>query len=618
MSDINEKNTDSIKNQNLTLKMEEVMMNSLQMIIKYLLKSRKNFIRSFIYQSISVGLTLIIPVLIGLLVGSLELSGGTNAFILITYFVAITVIGYVSYLFGKRGRIKSAEVSARALYELRKDINSAIYKQSFSYFDKNETGQLVARATSDVNQTQMIFGFGLAVGVQAFLTLMGTIIGVLILQPIMSVIFFVAIPLSIILSLLLVRKLRPIYVETRYAFGDLTNTIRENIIGAQVVRNFSKQDHEKKKFKGNNKKFYDASVKSVIYNSLIFPINIVLIGIMVTIVLLVGGNLIINNVPGMNISTLVTLISYIGLTAFPLTIFGQIMIFYIQADAALIRIREVLDSSPDVIEDPNPISAMSLKGRIRFDNVSFGYLKSNKILQNVTFEVDAGKKLAIIGTTGSGKSTIINLLPRFYDISEGTIYIDGIDIKKYKIKDLRQNIGIVSQETYLFNKSIRENIAYGKEDASLEEVIDVTRMASLDEFINSLPDKYNTMVGERGTRLSGGQKQRLSIARALIIRPKILILDDSTSSVDVETEYKIQEALEKIMSNTTTLIITQRISTIRNADEILVLDKGRVVGFGTHEELIESNVLYKQIYQTLFKKQKQLGYQQNIIIQPIG
>jgi ATP-binding cassette subfamily B protein len=212
--------------------------------------------------------------------------------------------------------------------------------------------------------------------------------------------------------------------------------------------------------------------------------------------------------------------------------------------------------------------------------------------------------MAILGTTGSGKSTIINLIPRFYEVKEGKIKIDGRDIKKYKIKDLRKNIGIVSQDTYLFNKTIAENIAYGKEEAKKEEIIKAAKVAKLHDFIMTLPDEYDSIVGERGTRLSGGQKQRLSIARALITKPSILIFDDSTSSVDVETEYQIQEALSRIMKHTTTIIITQRLSTIRNADIILILDRGRVVGLGNHDALISSNVLYKQIYETLFQKQK--------------
>jgi ATP-binding cassette subfamily B protein len=283
---------------------------------------------------------------------------------------------------------------------------------------------------------------------------------------------------------------------------------------------------------------------------------------------------------------------------------GQIMLIYVQADAALTRVREVLDSAPEIEDSKDAISIKSLRGEIVFENVSFGYTSEHRILKDVSFKIPEGKKLAILGTTGSGKSTIINLIPRFYEINEGTIKIDGVGIDKYVMKDLRRNIGLVSQETYLFNKSIADNIAYGKEDAKYEDIVEAAKIAELHDFIVDLPDGYDSLVGERGTRLSGGQKQRLSIARALIVKPKILIFDDSTSSVDVETEFKIQEALMRIMKGTTTIIITQRISTIRNADLILILDRGRVVGLGNHEDLIESNVLYRQIFETLYQKQK--------------
>jgi ATP-binding cassette subfamily B protein len=286
---------------------------------------------------------------------------------------------------------------------------------------------------------------------------------------------------------------------------------------------------------------------------------------------------------------------------------GQIMLTYVQADAALTRVREVLDSAPEIEDSPDAVPVESMKGEIIFDNVSFGYTSEHRILKDISFKIPAGKKLAILGTTGSGKSTIINLIPRFYEINSGTIKIDDIDIRNYLLKDLRKNIGLVSQETYLFNKSIADNIAYGKEDAKHEEIVEAAKIAELHDFIVSLPEGYDSVVGERGTRLSGGQKQRLSIARALIVKPKILVFDDSTSSVDVETEFKIQEALMTIMKETTTIIITQRISTIRNADLILILDRGRVVGIGNHEELIGSNVLYRQIFETLYQKQKSKG-----------
>ncbi|MFX1503846.1 MAG: ABC transporter ATP-binding protein, partial [Promethearchaeota archaeon] len=495
------------------------------------------------------------------------------------------------------------EVSARALYYLRDDISNAIYRHSFSYFDKVETGQLISRATSDIEETRQIFGMGLVLGFQSTLQIFGIIIGFFVFSIDLSIILVSAVFLSLILSYFIAKKLKPIFLETRYSFGDLTTTIRENIVGAQVVRIFSTQKKEFRKFKENNTRFYKASVNSVKYNSVYMPTIYIIVGTMTILSLFIGGIRFINGT--MKLDSVVTLLSYIASIAFPLMMLGQIMLVYIQADAALTRVRDILDSSPEVKDLPNALPLSDLKGDIDFDNVSFGYTPDHRILKNVTFNVPAGKKLAILGTTGSGKSTIINLIPRFYEVNEGIIRIDQRNIKDYLITDLRKNIGIVSQETFLFNKTIAENIAYGKEDANKGEIIEAAKIADLHDFIVNLSKGYESIVGERGTRLSGGQKQRLSIARALVIKPKILILDDSTSSVDVETEYKIQQALTRIMKGITSIIITQRISTIRGVDYILILDRGRVVGYGTHEELIRTNVLYQQIYETLYQKQQQ-------------
>jgi ABC-type multidrug transport system fused ATPase/permease subunit len=580
-------------------------MNSLQMIIKYWLKSKGIFTKAIILQILSTIFQLIIPIFIGQLVGRLDPNSSSPMSLTELFFdyFMIILLGLAAFFIYRFARILGARVSANALYYVRRDIHNAINRQSFSYFDQMEAGNLVARATSDVEQTDMIFGFGLAMGVQGIIQIFGVLIAVSLLKTQIMWIFGILIPSSLVISLIITSKLRPVYYESREAFGELTNTIRENIVGSQVVRMFSMQDKEFRKFKTNNQRFYKASVRSVKINSLYMPINLILIGLMVILTLFLGGNLVIQG--EMSLSTLITFQSYIGLITFPLVILGQIMIMYVQADAALRRVREVIESAPEIIEKEDPISAKDLRGEIEFKNVSFGYIPSNRVLKNLTFKVSPGQKVAIIGTTGSGKSTIINLIPRFYDVSDGSIKIDGVDVRDYNILELRKNIAIVSQDTFLFNKTIKENITYGKEDATMEEIINAADNANIHEFITGLPDGYQTMVGERGTRLSGGQKQRLSIARAIIIKPKVLIFDDSTSSVDVETEYKIQQALERIMKNTTTFIITQRISTIRNANEILVLDKGRIVGYGTHESLIKDNVLYRQIYETLFRKQKE-------------
>lgn len=575
-------------------------MNSFQMIIKYWAKSKRNFIFQFIFLILSTIFYTITPIFIGRMIGSL-----VNANELLINFLFVLLFAILVYVFSRAARRRGAEVASRAIYYLRTDISNAIYRQSFSFFDKTETGQLISRATSDIEETQGIFGMGLNMGVQSILQMIGVFTGFLLFSLELSIILVIVLAISLTISYYIAKKLKPIFLETRQSFGELTSTIRENIVGAEVVRMFSTQDKERLKFQKNNKRFYKASVDSVKYNSLYMPLVYIIISFMLIITFFLGGMWYIEGKIALNV--IITLISYIGSLGFPLMMLGQIMLVYVQADAALTRVREILDSAPEIEDSPDAIPLDSAKGEIVFENVSFGYTSEHRILKDVSFKIPAGKKLAILGTTGSGKSTIINLIPRFYEINEGSIKIDNNDIRDYLLKDLRGNIGLVSQETYLFNKSIADNIAYGKEDATYEEIVEAAKIAELHDFITSLPNGYDSLVGERGTRLSGGQKQRLSIARALIVKPKILVFDDSTSSVDVETEFKIQEALMKIMKGTTTIIITQRISTIRNADLILILDRGRVVGLGNHEELIESNVLYKQIFETLYHKQKSKG-----------
>ncbi len=583
-------------------------MNSMQMVIKYWMKTKKKFIGGIVLVLASTVFSLLAPAIIGRAINLAATKIGDTSAIddFAVLMVLAVVAGFTAFLLNRWARILNAEVASKALYYVRKDIYDAIYQQSYSFFDKQETGQLIARATSDVEQTEMMFGMVLNMGFQGIMTLGGVLVALLLLGNPIGYIFLMAIPASLVASILITVKLRPVFIETRDAFGDLTNTLRENIVGSQVVRIFSTQDKEKVKFGRNNTRFRDTSVRTIKLSTVFMPMNMILITVMFVSVLYFGGMMIINGVPGMDIGILTMLQAFAGQTIFPLIIMGQILTMYVQSDAALIRIREVIDSVPDIKEISNPLPASSIKGEVVFRDVSFGYTPSNLVLRNLDFTVPAGKKIAIIGTTGSGKSTIINLLPRFYDVTSGEICIDGVNIKDYKLNELRRQIGVVSQDVYLFNKSILDNIRYGNDEATREQVIEAARIADIHDFIDSLPEKYDTMVGERGTRLSGGQKQRLSIARALLIKPRILIFDDSTSSVDVETEYRIQQALE-LLAHATTFIITQRISTIRNADLILVLDKGRVVGYGTHTALIDKNPLYTQIYQTLFQKQKEVA-----------
>ncbi|MHA1679673.1 MAG: ABC transporter ATP-binding protein [Promethearchaeota archaeon] len=581
-------------------------MSSFRIIVNYWLKSKRKLIGAIILLIFSTIFSLFLPMIIGRIIAGLTNPGFSKGDLGMMILIGV-IFAIVAFVCNRTARVFNADIATRALYHIRRDIYNAIYSQSFAYFDKQETGQLVARATSDVQQSEMLFGFALNLGVQSAFMLVGVIV-VAMTTP-MWYIFVTFIPISLVLSIVIASRLKPIFLETREAFGELTNTLRENIVGSQVVRIFSTQDKEKEKFSKNNARFKNQSIRSVKYSAVFNPILMTVVGLMYIALLYFGGHAYIAGT--LNGETLYQLQGIIGQVIFPLMIIPNIFVMYYQSDAALTRVREVIDSAPDIQDLPGAISASSIEGEVEFKNVSFGYTPSTLVLKDISFKVHRGNKIAIIGTTGSGKSTIINLLPRFYDVMAGEILIDGKNIKGYILKELRKKIGVVSQETFLFNKPILDNICYGRDDATLEEVIEVCKMANIHDFIESLPDKYDTIVGERGTRLSGGQKQRLTIARALLIKPKILIFDDSTSSVDVETEYKIQRALE-MFGGTTMFIITQRISAIRDADMILVLDKGRVVGFGTHNDLIETNALYTQIFQTLYQKQKQLSVNKGV------
>ena len=464
-------------------------MNSFQMIFKYWAKSKKNFIFQFIFLLLSTIFYTFTPIFIGRMIGSL-----VNVNQLLVNFLFVLAFAFLVYFFNRAARSRGAVVSSRAIYHLRTDISIAIYRQSFSFFDKTETGQLISRATSDIEETQMIFGMGLNLGVQSILQMIGVFVGFLLFSFELSIILIIAFASSLTISYFIAKKLKPIFLETRQSFGELTNTIRENIVGAEVVRMFSSQDKERQKFQKNNKRFYKASVDSVKFNSLYMPLVYVIIGFMIIITFFLGGMWYIEG--KMTLNVIITLISYIAALGFPLMMLGQIMLVYVQADAALTRVREILDSAPEIEDSPDGIPLESAKGEIIFENVSFGYTSEHRILKDISFKIPEGKKLAILGTTGSGKSTIINLIPRFYEINDGAIKIDNIDIRNYFLKDLRSNIGLVSQETYLFNKSIANNIAYGKEGATHEEIVEAAKIAELHDFITTLPKGYDSLVGK--------------------------------------------------------------------------------------------------------------------------
>ena len=580
---------------------------SLVMIFQYALRSPKAFFLMFIFMGLGIASMMVSPQIFRRVINLLEqdVIATTTVQDLLAWLGLGAGIALVGGLLLGVGRYYSAIVGTEAQYQLRKDVYGSINRQTYSFFNRAETGDLVARATSDIETTTPVFNMGITLGFQSIIMMIGVIIGIgiaLLFLGIEGLFFFVI--------YFCAKRMQVAYVKSRDTFGKLTTVFRENIIGASVVRIFNSQEKEMSKFDDENAVFRDYTIEAIKWSTILRYSGWLMLAAMSSFVLVYGGwsayTAYLSETPSFDLGIFVAFLSYVSMLGMPINQMNSVVLHFVQANAAMIRVADVLESMPEITESETAISAMGIDGAVDFKNVNFGYT-STLVLENVNLHVDAGTTIALLGTTGSGKSTLISLLPRFYDILYGELQIDGVNVKEYKIDELRKQIAVCSQNIFLFDISIADNIKYGREEATLEEVIEAAKAANIHEFIDSLPDGYDSLVGERGVALSGGQKQRVAIARALIVEPKILILDDSTSAVDTETEFLIQQALEYVMKGRTTFIITQRLSTIRNADRIVVMDQGRIVGNGKHGDLIDKNALYTQIYQTLFAKQKKMS-----------
>jgi ATP-binding cassette subfamily B multidrug efflux pump len=403
-------------------------------------------------------------------------------------------------------------------------------------------------------------------------------------------------------------KGRPLFTEVQQKLGRLNTILQENLAGVRVVKAFAREPWETERFGESNLDLCVAHVRVGKMFAAIMPLIFTLANLGTLTVVWGGGYEVISG--RLTIGELVAFQSYLMMTMFPIVMLGMIIMAVSQAGAGAQRIFEILDAAIDVTDRPGAIELPPIEGRVSFENVTFRYFKEQApVLQGVSFAAEPGETVALFGATGSGKSTIINLIPRFYDVSEGRVTIDGHDVRDVSIHSLREQVGIVLQETVLFGGTIRENIAYGRPNASEEEIIAAAKTAEAHEFITSFPDGYETAVGERGVTLSGGQKQRIAIARALLIDPRILILDDSTSSVDIETELRIQQALDRLREGRTSFVIAQRISTVQRADKVVVLDGGGVVAQGTHEELLRDSPIYAEIYCSQLQDDREPGLQ---------
>ena len=508
--------------------------------------------------------------------------------------LGIAIFGGFLTFFSRFYAIKYAQ---QVIFELRNDIYEVLQQLSLEFYDDENTGQIMTRVTTDLNAIQSLISFALRLVMNGLVFFIGAYVAMLVMSWKLGLILVALFPGFIWLVHWFSTKVRPLFYQARRQFGDVTSILQENVTGAHVVRGFAQEESEIAKFDESNITYRDLRIKTQIYRAIYFSTMTLLIGIGSALVIAVGGIAVTRQ--ELMLGDFIAFLSYLALLPAPTRQLTWLVGILQRSLASGDRIIELIEAKREVQEDPDAIDPPKFMGEISYQNVSFEYEEGRLILDGIDISIPAGQKIVILGGTGSGKSSFVNLLSRFYDPIKGEILIDSKNIKQYKLKKMRRQIGLVLQETFLFNATIKENIAFGKPDSEDEEIIEVSKIANIHEFISGLPDAYDSKVGDRGITLSGGQKQRLSIARTLLTDPSILVFDDSTASVDAETEAQIQEALNILSEGRTTIIISQRISSVHYANRILVFDEGKIVQDGSHSELINSKGLYQEIYQTL-------------------
>jgi ATP-binding cassette subfamily B protein len=509
--------------------------------------------------------------------------------------ISIVIFAALRGLFAFLQTYWAEKNSQRVAFDLRNDLYAKIQTLSFSYHDRNNTGQLMIRATDDVEKVRLFIGQGLLQLAGSVALLTGTLLILFSTNSRLALVTLWILPVALVLFMAFGILSQPLFVRVQQKLSALNTTLQENLAGIKVVQAFTREKSESAKFESQADHLMKQQITIARLFTFLFPLTFLIANLGQATTLYAGGQQIIRGT--LTLGEWQEFSLYLVYLFFPVAQFGFIITQFGQASASATRVFEILDAHNEVTDRPGALALPPVKGEVRFEKVSFRYFNSGEpVLKEVSFEAKPGETVALLGATGSGKTTIINMLPRFYDPTEGRITIDGIDLREVTLDSLRSQIGIVLQETTLFAGSIRENIAFGKPEATLEEVIEAAKAAAAHDFILSFPNGYDTPVGERGTTLSGGQKQRVAIARALLLNPHILILDDSTSSVDMATEAQIQAALELLMKGRTSFVIAQRIGTVMNADQILVLERGQVVARGRHADLLEDSEIYAEIY----------------------
>jgi ATP-binding cassette subfamily B protein len=551
-----------------------------------------------------------------LVVSSLLAIGSQLAAIAITFLIRAAINGpledgtldglwlIVALVIGV-GFMKSALMLGRRLiagrqalgveFDMRNALYAKLVRQSFGFFDRNQTGQLMSRATVDLQSVRFFLGYGLIFFFQHIVTVVVVTSVLFIVNWQLALVALWIMPVLIALAYRYSHVSHPVLREVQQKMADVATVSEENIVGVHVVKSFAQEDRERERFADSSEAVFRQTVKANKQRSIYVPMMAFLPLLAQAAVLLVGGRMVVSG--SLSLGAFIQFNVLVLMLVMPLRMLGMWIGQAQRATASGERIFQVIDEPEDIVDSPDAVELPAGRGLVRFDGVTFGYDPERPVLHEVDLELEPGRTVALIGHTGSGKTSFASLVPRFYDVTEGRVTVDGVDVRDVRLDSLRAAIGVIGQDPFLFSATVRENIAFGRPDATEDEILAAARAAQAHEFIERLPQGYDTLVGERGITLSGGQRQRVAIARALAIDPRILILDDATASVDATTEARIRLGLREAMKGRTTIIIAHRLSTISLADEIIVLDGGRVAARGTHEELIDESPVYREMYE---------------------